>query len=156
MRSWAERILEGVTATDVALDSSKNSDAQRALRLFGQRRKEHRVALPHIFLEIMITERAGVDALDPGQSAGSEIGRGAQARQLFQDCEACLGTFEGYGEFGSAGPSADGKHLAPNLPDARVAPLDDMRRMRQAFAKGVIVFADHGATRGGARSSGLR
>ena len=110
-----------------------------ALSSLRQAGGDERVALPQIGLKARVVERAVVDALHPQKSARGEIGRRPQARQFAQDCEARLRAFEADGEILAVRPSADGEHLAADLPDARVAPLHDMRRVRQAFAKGVIV-----------------
>src|SRR6185437_10967790 len=113
-------------------------------------RKDHGIALLDIGFKIKIAETAGVEALDPGQSARGQIRRGARPRQIFQNREARLRTFEGDCEFPALGPTPDRKHLASDLPDARVAPLDDMRGVRQAGAKRVVAFPSHeGAKRCG-------
>ena len=114
-----------------------------ALRSLRQAGGDERVALPQIGLKARVVERAVVDALHPQKSARGKIGRRAQARQFAQDREARLRAFEADGEILAVRPAADRKDLAADLPDARVAPLHDMRRMRQALAKGVIVLAGH-------------
>ena len=91
----------------------------------------------------MVAERARVDALHPQKSARGEIRRRPKARQFAQDREARLRAFEADGEFIAVRPAADGEHLAANLPNARVAPLDDMCGVRQACAERIIIFARH-------------
>jgi hypothetical protein len=113
------------------------------LSLLGQRRKNHRVALSDILLQIMIAQRVRVEALHPQKATRGEIRRRPQARQFAQNREARLRAFEADGEFIAMRPAPDGKHLAADLPNARIAPLDDMRRVRQASAERIIVFARH-------------
>src|SRR6202020_1547876 len=91
----------------------------------------------------MVAERAHVDALHPQKSARGEIRRRPKARQLAQDREARLRAFEANGEFITVRPAADGEYLAANLPNACVAPLDDMCGVSQACAERIIVFARH-------------
>jgi hypothetical protein len=134
---------EGVMVALVTVVSYCRAEPQRVSRFLRQRRNDKRIALTQIVPQILIAERAIVDALHPGQSARREIGGGAQPRKLAQDCKARLGAFEGHGEFGRKRPSADSEDLSTNFPYACVAPLNGVGRMRKTGAKGVILFASH-------------
>jgi hypothetical protein len=134
----------------------ETSTPKASLRPLGQAGNNKRVALAHVLLEIMIAKRARVDALHPGQAAGGEIGRWAHPRQFGQYRKGRVRAFEAYRELDPARPPADREHLAADLPDARVAPLDDMRGVRQVGADRVAVFLSHvqDERRGSKRSQG--
>src|SRR5271169_530861 len=80
--------------------------------------------------------------LNPAHAARSEIGRGPQAGERFQDLERSRTDLEGESGDGFV-PSADREHLTANLPHMRSAPLHDMARRGQGGAEAIEVVVGH-------------
>src|SRR5271166_5019485 len=71
--------------------------------------------------------------------------RGPNSGEGLQYSETRFGAFESDGELGRVRPSADGEDLPADFPNACIAPLNDVGRVRQRGAERIILFAGHGA-----------
>ena len=81
-------------------------------------------------LQLFVRKTFFIVNLQPFHAPRREIGRWADAGLILEDFVSDFRGFEGKGVFALA-PPADGEKFAANFPDIRVAPLDNMRGLRE-------------------------